>query len=59
MQEPHEDEEGVVKSHFQAALEAALAVAKRKIVSGPSDHIGIMLFNTVCPHSDPPLHVHV
>ncbi|EJD49609.1 Ku DNA-binding complex, Ku70 subunit [Auricularia subglabra TFB-10046 SS5] len=47
MHEPHEDEdEGVTKSHLQAALEAALQVAKRKIMSGPSDHIGIMLYNT-------------
>ena len=44
-----ENDEGetMSKSSLHGALEAALAVSKSKIVSGPSDLIGIMLFNTV------------
>ncbi|GLB44737.1 putative ku DNA-binding complex Ku70 subunit [Lyophyllum shimeji] len=33
-------------SHLFTALEAAVQIAKKKVISGPNDSIGIMLFNT-------------
>ncbi len=39
--------EGIKTSHVYTALEAAVQIQKRKIIVGPSDFVGIMLFNTV------------
>ncbi|KDQ58968.1 hypothetical protein JAAARDRAFT_33696 [Jaapia argillacea MUCL 33604] len=33
-------------SHVYSALEAAMQICKRKVVVGPADSVGIMLFNT-------------
>lgn len=33
--------------HLFAALEAAMQIEKKKIIVGPNDSVGIMLFNTV------------
>ncbi|OBZ72522.1 ATP-dependent DNA helicase II subunit 1 [Grifola frondosa] len=38
--------EDVKTCHLQSALEAAAQIQKRKVVVGPSDSVGIMLFNT-------------
>ena len=35
-------------SHVFAALEAAMEVQKRKVIVGPNDSVGIVMFNTVC-----------
>lgn len=35
------------KSHVYTALEAAMQIQKRKVVVGPNDAVGILLFNTV------------
>jgi hypothetical protein len=51
MLEPHGDpsyENGVETCHVLAALNAAVELQKRKVIVGPSDSVGIMLFNTVC-----------
>lgn len=49
MLEPHDDPvyEDVQTSHFLTALEAAIQVQKKKVIVGPNDAVGIMLFNTV------------
>lgn len=39
--------EGVQTCHLYKALDAAMQIEKKKIISGPSDSIGILLFNTV------------
>ena len=39
--------ENVQTCHLFTALEAAMEIQKRKIVVGPSDSVGILLFNTV------------
>ncbi|KIY71036.1 Ku DNA-binding complex, Ku70 subunit [Cylindrobasidium torrendii FP15055 ss-10] len=36
----------VQTSHLYAALEAAVQIQKKKIIVGPNDYVGIMLFNT-------------
>lgn len=33
--------------HLYTALEAAMQIQKRKVIVGPNDAVGIMLFNTV------------
>ena len=49
MQELREDPgyEGVRTSHLLVALDAAMQVQKRKVIVGPADSVGILLFNTV------------
>ena len=39
--------EDVQTSNLMIALEAAMQIQKRKVLVGPSDSVGIMLFNTV------------
>lgn len=39
--------EDVKTCHLFTALEAAMNIEKRKVMVGPSDAVGIMLFNTV------------
>ncbi|KAF7332555.1 SAP domain-containing protein [Mycena kentingensis (nom. inval.)] len=34
--------------HAFVALEAAMEIQKRKVITGPNDSVGIMLFNTTC-----------
>ena len=41
------DYEDVKTCHLLTALEAAMQVQKRKVLVGPKDAVGIMLFNTV------------
>ena len=45
----HEDPnyENAKTSHLLKALDAALQIQKRKVVVGPYDSVGIMLYNTV------------
>lgn len=38
--------EDVQSSHLLIALDAALQVQKKKVLSGPNDYVGIMLYNT-------------
>lgn len=41
-------EPGEVKTcHLQTALEAAVEIQKKKVIVGPNDSVGILLFNTV------------
>lgn len=50
MLEPYDDpkyEESVKTCHLFTALEAAMQIQKKKIIIGPNDSVGIMLFNTV------------
>lgn len=49
MQESRDDPvyEGVKTSHLLEALDAAMQIQKRKIIVGPADSVGILLFNTV------------
>ena len=39
--------EDVQTSNLMIALEAAMQIQKRKVLVGPNDSVGIMLFNTV------------
>lgn len=39
--------EDVQTCHLFAALEAAMQIQKKKIIVGPNDSVGILLFNTV------------
>lgn len=39
--------EDVKTCHLFTALEAAMNIEKRKVMVGPNDAVGIMLFNTV------------
>lgn len=39
--------ENVQTCHLFTALEAAVEIQKRKIIAGPNDSVGILLFNTV------------
>ena len=39
--------EGVQTCHLYTALEAAMQIQKKKIIVGPNDSFGILLFNTV------------
>lgn len=50
MQELRDDPvyEGVQTSHLLGALDAAMQIQKRKVIVGPTDSVGILLFNTVC-----------
>ena len=49
MQEVRDDPvyEGVQTSHLLEALNAAVKIQKRKVIVGPADSVGILLFNTV------------
>lgn len=49
MLEPYDDPkyEDVKTCHLFTALEAAMQIQKKKIIVGPNDSVGIMLFNTV------------
>lgn len=40
--------EDVKTCHLLTALDAAMQIQKRKVIVGPNDAVGIMLFNTVC-----------
>lgn len=42
--------EDIKTCHVYTALEAAVQIQKRKIIVGPSDSVGIVLFNTVRGH---------
>lgn len=39
--------EDVKTCHLLTALDAAMQIQKKKVVVGPNDAVGIMLFNTV------------
>ena len=39
--------EDVKTCHLYTALEAAMQIQKKKIIVGPNDAVGILLFNTV------------
>lgn len=39
--------ENVKTSHLLTALEAAMQIQKKKVIVGPNDSVGIVLFNTV------------
>ena len=41
----YEDE--VKTCHLYTALEAAMQIQKKKVIVGPNDSVGILLFNTV------------
>jgi ATP-dependent DNA helicase 2 subunit 1 len=49
----HEDPnyENTKSSRLLTALDAAVQIQKRKVVVGPYDSVGIMLYNTVRVHS--------
>lgn len=49
MQESRDDPvyEGVRTSHLLEALDATAKIQKRKVIVGPADSVGILLFNTV------------
>ncbi|TEB31595.1 Ku DNA-binding complex, Ku70 subunit [Coprinellus micaceus] len=42
----HPEYENLQTCHLYMALEAAMQIEKRKIIAGPRDSVGIMLFNT-------------
>jgi ATP-dependent DNA helicase 2 subunit 1 len=48
----HEDPnyENIKTSRLLTALDAAVQIQKRKVVVGPYDSVGIMLYNTVRLH---------
>jgi ATP-dependent DNA helicase 2 subunit 1 len=43
-------EESVKTCHLYTALDAAMQIQKKKVVVGPNDSVGILLFNTVSQH---------
>lgn len=49
MQELYDDPlyEDTKTCHLFTALDAAMQISKRKVVTGPNDSVGILLFNTV------------
>lgn len=49
MQELHHDPKNEERkiSNLHMALEAAMQIQKRKVIVGPNDAVGILLFNTV------------
>ena len=47
MHERAKNSEEPYRSHVYTALEAAMQIQKRKVVVGPNDAVGILLFNTV------------
>lgn len=49
MQKPRDDprNEGKKTSNLCLALEAAMQIQKRKVIVGPNDAAGVLLFNTV------------
>lgn len=51
MQELRDDPEyqDTKTCHLLTALTAAVQIQKKKVISGPNDAVGIMLFNTVRP----------
>ena len=54
MQELRDDPvyEDVKTSHLLSALDAAMQVQKKKVISGPNDWVGILLYNTVSSHDN-------
>lgn len=42
--------ENVQTSHLLTALDAAMQIQKKKVIVGPNDSVGILLFNTVRLH---------
>ena len=40
-------EEDIKTCHLLQALDAAVQIQKRKVIVGPNDAVGIVLFNTV------------
>lgn len=51
--------EDIKTCHVYTALEAAVQIQKRKIIVGPSDSVGIVLFNTVRGHEKKTANIHV
>ena len=47
MREDERYEDGVQTCNLMIALEAAMQIMKKKVLVGPNDAVGIMLFNTV------------
>lgn len=47
----HPDYEDAKTCHLYKALEAAMQIEKKKIIVGPRDSVGIVLFNTVSWHN--------
>lgn len=45
--DPTYENEGVQTSLLLEALDAAVQIQKRKVIVGPADSVGILLFNTV------------
>lgn len=43
----HPEYKDMKTCHLYTALEAAMQIEKKKIIAGPRDSVGIMLFNTV------------
>jgi hypothetical protein len=50
--------EDVKTCHVLTALEAAMQIQKKKIIVGPNDSVGILLFNTVRANLIPPRRFH-
>jgi len=49
--------EDVQTCHLFTALEAAMQIQKKKIMVGPNDSVGILLFNTVRHEHAPPMNL--
>ena len=45
--DPAYEEQDVKTCHLFTALEAAMQIQKKKVIVGPNDAVGILLFNTV------------
>jgi ATP-dependent DNA helicase 2 subunit 1 len=45
--DPQFEDGGVKTCHLYTALEAAMMIQKKKVIVGPNDAVGILLFNTV------------
>lgn len=50
MYTPYDDPvyEGIQTCNFLSALDAAVQVQKKKVLVGPRDCVGIVIYNTVC-----------
>ncbi|KAF5364412.1 hypothetical protein D9758_010691 [Tetrapyrgos nigripes] len=46
LREDPDDEDAPKKCHLYAALDAAMQIQKKKIITGPNDSAGILLYNT-------------
>jgi ATP-dependent DNA helicase 2 subunit 1 len=44
---PDPEHESVQTCHAYVALDAAMQIQKKKVIVGPNDAVGILLFNTV------------